>query len=334
MTMRTSSALFALAFLWINGVQAQEGASGAARDTLWRFGGSLGFDLSGLGIINPRVGAGTNRLALGGLGTFSADRISARSFWKNQISLQLALQQQGRTSPTQPQGFQKNLDILRLTSTYGRQLGGSKWFISADLLAQTQLLRTYQSNFLRATEIDGRPDRVVANFFSPLIGQLSPGITYKPNSHLSLQYSPVAVRFIYVADDSLALLDIHGNEVTKDAQGNIREYKNYFLGLGSELVGRYNNKYFNDRLSVNSSLRLFSNYLQEPQNIVVLFTNNIGIQLFKGLSLDLLGELFYDHNLKMILDANKNGIYGDPGDRFAPATQLTGAFMLKYSAIF
>lgn len=333
--MRILTTLFALFFVLSGSLQAQDAATAAAKDTTWRFRGSLGFDLSGLGIINPRVGAGTNRLTVGGLGTLSADRIAKHSFWKNQLAIQMVLQQQGRTSPTQPKGFLKNLDILRLTSTYGHKVGGGdKWFVSADLLAQSQLLPTYRSNYLRATEIDGKADRIVANLLSPLIVQFSPGITFKPNQHLSFQYSPVAVRFIYVADDSLAILDIHGNEVKKDAQGNIIEYNNYFLGLGSELVGRYTNKYFNNRLSVSSSLRLFSNYLNQPQNMVVLFTNNFGIQLFKGLSLDLLGEAFYDPNLKMIIDANKNRIYGDDGDRLAPATQLTGAFMLKYSVIF
>ncbi|MCS7035108.1 MAG: DUF3078 domain-containing protein [Saprospiraceae bacterium] len=333
--MRILATLFAFALAVASSLHAQDAASAAAKDTTWRFRGGLGFDLSGLGIINPRVGAGTNRLTVGGLGTFSADRIAQRSFWKNQLALQLVLQQQGRTSPTQPTGFLKNLDILRLTSTYGHKVGGGdKWFVSADLLAQSQLLPTYRSNYLRATQIDGKADRIVANFLSPLIVQFSPGITFKPNQHLSFQYSPAAVRFIYVADDSLAILDIHGNEVTRDAQGNIIEYNNYFLGLGSELVGRYENKYFKDRLAVTSSLRLFSNYLDQPQNMVVLFTNNFSIQLFKGLSLDLLGEAFYDPNLKMIIDANKNRIYGDDGDRLAPATQLTGAFMLKYSMIF
>ncbi len=333
--MRILATLLALVLVSAGTVQAQDTPAPEAKDTLWRFGGGLGFDLSGLGIINPRVGAGTSRLTLGGLGTFSANRISGRSFWKNQLALQLVLQQQGRTSPTQPKGFIKNLDILRLTSTYGYRVdAANKWFVSADLLAQSQLLRTYRSNFLRATEIDGKPDRVVANFLSPLIVQFSPGITFKPNKHLSFQYSPVAVRFIYVQDDSLAILDIHGNSVTKDDQGNVIDYNNYFLGLGSELVGRYENKYFNDRLSATSNLRLFSNYLENPQNLVVLFSNNFSIQLFKGLSLDLLGEAFYDPNLKMIIDANKNRIYGDDGDRLAPATQLTGAFMLKYSVIF
>lgn len=327
--------LLLLVLLPFGALLAQDAPAGTpAAEPEWKFTGGLGFDLSGLGIINPRVGGGTGRFGLGGLGTFSANRKGEKSFWNNQATLQLAVQKLGRTSLSQPSGFQKNLDILRLASTYGYKIGGEKWFVSADLLAQTQLLRTYKSNYLKPVTLDGKPDIVVSNMLSPLLIQFSPGVTYKPNTHLTFQYSPVAVRFIYVADDSLALLDIHGNEVNRDAGGNITDYKNYFLGLGSELVTRYDNKYFKDRLAVTSSLRLFSNYLKDPAAVDVLFTNNFSIQIFKGFSLDLLGELFYDQDVKMNLDSNDNGIFGDDGDRQAPAAQLTGAFMLKYNVIF
>lgn len=320
-------------FFYLNTLAAQDAAAPKS-DTAWTISAGFGLDLSGLGIINPRVGGGTGRFGLGGLGTISANRKDEKSFWNNQFSLQLALQKQSRTSLSQPAGFQKNLDMLRLQSTYGYKIIGDKWYASADLLAQTQLLKTYKSNYLKPVTLDGNPDIVVSKFIAPALVQFSPGVTYKPDAHLTFQYSPVAVRYIYVADDSLAFLDIHGNDVTRDANGVITSYKNYFLGLGSELVGRYENKYFKDRLAVKSALRLFSNYLEGPQNVDVLFTNNFNIQLFKGLSLDLLGELFYDHDVKMNLDTNDNGIYGDTGDRQAPATQLTGAFMLKYSVIF
>lgn len=304
------------------------------KDTTWTITGGVGLDLSGLTIINPRVGGGTGRFGIGGLGTLSANHKGGESFWNNQLTIQLAAQRQGRTSLSQPEGFQKNLDVLRLASTYGHKISGDKWYVSADLLAQSQMLKTYKSNYLKPVTLDNKPDIVVSKFLSPAMVQLSPGITYKPDAHLTFQYSPVALRLIYVADDSLALLDIHGNDVTRDANGVITDYKNTFLGLGSELVSRYENKYFNDHLAVTSSLRLFSNYLKNPSSIDVLFTNNFSIQIFKGLSLDLLGELFYDQDVKMNLDSNDNGIYGDTGDKQTPAAQITGAFMLKYSKIF
>ena len=329
--MRLFFLLLLTAFFTLNTANAQDAAN---TDTTWTYSGGIGLDLGGLAIINPRVGGGTGRFGIGGLGTFSANRKDDHSFWNNQFTLQLSTQKQGRTSLSQPDGFQKNLDVLRLASTYGYKIAKEKWFVSADLLAQTQVLKTYKSNYLKPVTIDGKPDVVVSNFLSPALVQFSPGITYKPTGHLTFQYSPVAIRFIYVADDSLALLDIHGNDVTRDASGAITDYKNHFLGLGSELVGRYENNYFDKRFSTNTTLRLFSNYLDNPSAVDVLFTNNFSIQLFKGLSLDLLGELFYDHDVKMNLDSNDNGIYGDDGDRQAPAAQITGAFMLKYSKIF
>lgn len=325
--------LLLASFFYLNTIAAQDAAAPKS-DSAWTISSAFGLDLSGLGIVNPKIGGGTGRFGLGGLGTITANRKGDMSFWNNQLSLQIGAQKQGRTSLSQPAGFQKNLDVLRLLSTYGYKIAGDKWFASADLLAQSQFLKTYKSNYLKPVTLDGKPDVVVSKFLSPALVQFSPGVTYKPNAHLNFQYSPVAVRYIFVADDSLALLDIHGNDVTRDANGVITSYKNYFLGLGSELVGRYENKYFKDRMAVKSALRLFSNYLDGPQNVDVLFTNNFSIQIFKGLSLDLLGELFYDHDVKMNLDTNDNGIYGDDGDRQAPAAQLTGAFMLKYSVIF
>ncbi|MCB0576731.1 MAG: hypothetical protein KDC61_19385, partial [Saprospiraceae bacterium] len=237
-------------------------------------------------------------------------------------------------------GFQKNLDVLRLTSRYGHKLGSDQWFVAADFFAQTLLLKTYSSNYLSAVDEN---DRVVAKFFSPVQITLSPGINYKPDDHLSFFYAPFGMQLIYVADDSIARTGVHGNDVTRDDAGSITEYKKSFLGLGSEFKAAYNNKYFNDRLSVTTGLRLFSNYLREPQNIDVLFSNNFSIAIFKGFSLDLLGEYFYDHDVKVQKDVNGDGIYEvtvnadgttSGPDRLGRGGQWTGAFLLKYSMIF
>ena len=128
-------------------------------------------------------------------------------------------------------------------------------------------------------------------------------------------------------------MTIHGNEAGS----------NYFLGIGSELKVGYNNKFFKDKVSINSRLGLYSNYLKEPTNVDVLWNNTIDIQIFKGLSLGLLGELFYDHDMKVQIDRNGNGVFGETkatntnlegADELAPAASITGAFLLKYSRIF
>jgi hypothetical protein len=292
----------------------------AKKDTFgWTTGGGLGLDLAGMGLINPRVGGGGGRFGLGGLGTLFANRKEDQWFWNNAFSLQLSAQKLRSADPTLPKGFLKNLDVLRLTSRYGRKIGSDKWFAAADFFAQTLLLKTYQSNYLSAVN---EQDRVVAKLFSPMQVTFAPGIDYKPNEHLSFFYSPCGIQYILVADDSIAALNIHGND----------EGKNTFFGLGSEFKAAYNNKYWGGRLSVTNGLRLFSNYLDKPQNIDVLFTNNFSIAIFKGLSLDLLGEYFYDNDVKV----QKN--FGSEDPAKLPYNglggQWTGAFLLKYSKIF
>ena len=306
----------------------------------WTIGGGVGLDLSGMGLLNPKVGSGGNRIGIGGIGTLVAKRKEDKWFWDNGLALQLSAQRLGKTSANQATGFQKNLDVLRLTSRYGHKMSGDKWFAAADFFAQTLLLKTFSSNYLSAIS---PTDRVVAKFFSPLQVTFSPGIDYKPNDHLSFFYSPIGIQLIYVADDSIARTGVHGNDITRAADGSITEYKKSFFGFGSEFKAAYNNKYFNGRLSVTNGLRLFSNYLDGPQNVDVLFSNNFSIVIFKGLSLDLLAEYFYDNDVKVQKDLNDDGVYEvivNPDgttsgpDRLGRGGQWTGAFLLKYSMIF
>ncbi len=314
----------------------------AMRDSFgWTTGGGIGLDLAGMGLLNPKVGSGTSRLGIGGLGTLFANRKEEKWFWNSQFSIQLSAQRLGRTQTAAPKtGFQKNLDVVRLGTRYGHKLGSDKWFVALDGFAQTLLLKTYSSNYLKPINDE---DHIVAKFFSPLQATISPGIEYKPNDHLSFFYSPCGTQIIFVADDAIAATGVHGNDVTRDDLGRITDYKNTFFGLGSEFKGSYTNKYFNNRLSVSSGLRLFSNYLKEPQNIDVLFSNNFSIQIFKGLSLDLLAEYLYDHDVYVKKDVNGDNVYDvtiNPDgttsgpDRLGHGGQMTGAFLLKYNVIF
>lgn len=305
----------------------------------WKKGGSLSLDLSGMGLFNPKVGSGGNRFGLGGIASLFINYKSGKSFWSNDLGIQLAAQRVQVVNTTVTNGiaatiyrndFVKNLDILRLNSRFGYNIIGKNIFAAVDGMAQTFILPTYPGNTLKPIN---KNERATAKFLSPVTLTIAPGIAYNPDAHLSLFYSPAGVRYILVADNNIAGLYLHGNKVGQ----------NYFLGLGSELKIGYTNKYFKDRVSVSSRLGLFSNYLNTPQNIDVLWNNTMDFQIFKGLSLSLLGELSYDNDVRVQIDRNKNGIYGETkatnsnlsvSDELAPAASMIGAFLLKYSRIF
>ncbi len=292
----------------------------------WVRGGGIGLDLAGMGLKNPRVGAGQSRFGVGGLGTLFANKKGAKWFWENNASLQLSAQRLGKEAE-----FVKSLDMLRLGSRYGHKLKNDKLFFATDALFETLVLKTYQGNLLKPATTGENP---IAKIFSPARFSFSPGLDYRPNEHWSYFLAPVALRLIYVADDEIAKLGVHGNEIVKDAAGNVTEIKNSFLMVGANAKIGYKNKFLKDRIAYTSNLDLFSNYRKDPQNIDLLWQNNVSIAIFKGLSLDLLYEAFYDDNTFVQKDGNKNGVYSDPEDYLGKGVSSTGAFLLKYSRIF
>jgi len=75
----------------------------------WIKGGGIGLDLTGLRLINPRVGAGDNKFGLGGLGTFFFNYKNGKDYWNNGINFQLAVQNFKLGKSTK---YQKNLDYM------------------------------------------------------------------------------------------------------------------------------------------------------------------------------------------------------------------------------
>ncbi len=299
---------------------------------LWKRGGGFGFDLSGLGIANPRIGAGQNRFGIGGLGTFFADKKQDKNFWENNLSLQLGVVRIGGSE----QDFQKGIDVFRGSSKAGRSITkNNKFYASALAIATTSILKTYAGNYLQE---HNEGDLVISKFLNPVQLQFHPGVEWRPNEHFSALLSPVGYVGIFVPDEKIAAQNIHGNELGKT----------YRHQLVPSLNAGYKDKFLGDRVSLVSTINLTTNYLDHPFTWTALnfWQNNVSIALWKGLSLDLFGEAAYDHLKPVIKDSNNDGIL-DPGvitapakdgdlptttlDRLGRSTQWIGSFLLKYN---
>ena len=303
---------------------AQAGAAAPAADTsTWKKGGGIGFDLTGMAIANPRLGAGSNRFGLGGLVNLFANKKVAKAYWDNSASLQFsAIRIGGKSEP-----FQKNLDIIRLNSRYGYNIKKDLLFFAIDAAGETQLLATYTGNLLKEDKSNPNSE-LLSKFLAPARLQLSPGLDYKPNPHLSFFLSPASFNFIYVSDDALARIPANpenpplGNESGKNSR----------FQLGYALKAAYVNKYFKDRIGVSSKFSWFADY-RENLNGNVVWQNSMDIAIFKGLSLNLYGDLLYDHFVKVQVDVPDPAPANiDPYLRNRPS--YIGGFLLKYSRIF
>ncbi len=318
-----------------NNLMAQDAPAAAEEakkpEPAWKTGAGLGLDFAQLLQINPKQGAGQNRLGLGGAINFFAKHKKNRLAWDNVASWQLGLQRLGSGVIAQGSDtkipFQKAIDELRFNSKAGYALKeGSKIFVAADLSFMSQLTPTYNGtdqypgNFL--SDISGNGTAVLqSKLFSPAVITLSAGLDYKVSDNLSVYFSPIGAKWIVVSEDEIAALNVHGNPVGE----------NIFSALGALARVNYSNKFLEDRLVYTSGLALFSNYKMEPQNIDVDWVNEIGFNIFKGLQAAITLNVFYDHDVKVqVTDYDApNGVNG-VGRR----ASITEQFLLKYNVTF
>jgi hypothetical protein len=307
----------------------------------WSYGASFGADLGQLLQFNPRIGSGENRVGVGlNLQTFARLKRGLMN-WDNDASLNMALQRLGggivapNSTITVP--WQKSADELRFASQWGMKFNAdSPWGYGAQSTFLTQLTPTYADaagrNLLK--QIDATNAGVpIAQFLSSGTFTLSPGITYRPDDHFDALLSPASFKTIFVLDDDIAALPLY-DFLDPDNEGDkaLRQF-------GATLVANYTNTYLtDDRLLFKSSLSLFSNYLNNPQNIDVDWRNEVGFEIFKGLTLTLNTILLYDDDIQVqVTDYDQVGgvrLNPDGTKDLGKRASITQQLLLKYAVVF
>lgn len=290
----------------------------------WKKGAGFGLSLDQLLLLNPKVGAGSDRIALGGQLSLFANLIKGKIAWDNNAAWNLGMQKLGSgllntsNNTTVKQPWQKSIDDLRFNSKLGFQLKtDSKFYVAIDLTFLSQLTSTYSGGYMKKVD---SASVIQSKFFAPAFITLGVGINYKPTDKLSFFYSPIAYKGIFVSDDVIA------QQASFIADGKKADHQ-----VGSLLKMLYADKLFKDKMTFKSNLALYTNYLRNPQNIDIDWTNEIGYELFKGFQIALFTNLFYDDDVQVqITDYNSiNGVNG-LGKRVSFAESL----LLKYNMTF
>ena len=278
--------------------------------------GGLGVDFSWLNLINPRSGAGDNRVGFGGLLNYSANLVKDKLIWNNRLGLQLALVQVGNTALT------KANDVLQFTSQAGYKIGSGKWYAAGLFDVQTQFLPTYGKNYLSENPKGVTQTlELTGGLFSPATVRFAPGVIYKANPNLTILYSPVALKAVIVSNAKLAKT---GNFFPLDAT---KPDKKVDFQVGSELRIDYINKFFDGKVAYAGTLDLYSNYLRDPQNIDIEFYNSLDFFIVKNFSINFKSDWFYDNDIL---------VFGS-GDIEKPTHRnifIRNALLLKYSQSF
>jgi len=193
----------------------------------------------------------------------------------------------------------KSDDRLHYTSKLGRQMM-PKLFYSATLMARTQFAAGYKSDTIR-----------ISDFMAPAYLFVSVGLDYRPNKSFSIVISPLMGKTTYVNSTDMTVLSNAGMVITeKDETGaDIRKPLRIRNEFGGGALLSFNGNLFQNKVSYNSQIDLFSNYVQKPENVDIYWTLQTKILLYKNISADLRFDLKYDDDQKSIKD---DGSIGEP----------------------
>lgn len=177
----------------------------------------------------------------------------------------------------------KTDDRFEFNSLAGKKASGY-WYYSAFLNFRTQFTKGFAY-----TNVDGVELRDEnTNFFSPAYLTFGPGMMWKKSDNLKFNLAPLSSKFTFVSKDlrdKFTGVDYFGVD-----EGKTMRYE-----LGFYAAGYYKFNLF-ENVSAENILNLYSNYLEDPQNVDVDYQLNIVMTINKFLSTNLSFQTIYDDN--------------------------------------
>lgn len=202
--------------------------------------------------------------------------------WDNRIVVDYAM--------NKVNGFElrKTYDKTEINSLVGGELPGN-WSYSYFLNLQTGLTNTY--NYDKDLTKENR----TSGFLAPLYITTGPGIMWRKNDLFHFNMAPVTAKTIYINGRVNRYNEALGRFVSSD------EVEMYGVLPGESFrhkMGFYSSAYFKFQLSENihveNNLSLYSNYLDNPENIDLDYSMNISMEINKLLTTQVMLRLRYD----------------------------------------
>ena len=207
------------------------------------------------------------------------------------------------TIRTKENGYRKNQDLIEINSKYNRNAWG-KIGTSASFYMKTQLANGY--NYPNDSV-------VISKFLNPASITVGLGFEYKPIKNTTINVAPLSFKNTFVVDTVEIDQTIHG----------IPEGKRALQEMGAQIV--LNNKISPTKnLKIENRLRLFSNYLNNPQNVDVDWELILDQKINWFFTIRLNLHLIYDDDVRFpVFDSDGDAIQNPDGtDKTVAKTQF------------
>jgi hypothetical protein len=197
--------------------------------------------------------------------------------WDNKVQASYGLIQ-SKNAPYE----KKTDDRFEFNSILGKKAFG-QWSYSYFLNFKTQFTKGYVYGSFPG---GGEYRTPYTNIFSPGYLTTGPGILWKKNENLHVNLAPATSKFTFV-DKSFTL--------PNDAYFGVEQGKSMRYELGFYASGYYKLNLMTN-VSAENTLNLFSNYLEDPQNVDIDYSLAFVMRINRYLSTNLLFQAICDDN--------------------------------------
>ena len=279
----------------------------------WKLKAIYGLNGTQSSFVNWNAG-GRNNISILGTISASANYTKNNVKWSNDLSIALGGLQY--LEKNMPESLQKTDDRIDITSNFGMKIK-KHVFVSFIGGFKTQMLDgfSFPNDSIR-----------ISTFMAPGYVNTALGIDYIKSDNFSVFTSLFAAKMTFVNDQILADAGSFGVEkAVVDGLGNVITAGKRFRGEFGAYVKLKFNKTVAKNIDLKSKIELFSNYMQNPQNIDVNAEALFTFKVNSWFSASLQWSLIYDDDIA-IRDS-----YGNTGPRtqFKSVLGLGVAYKMK-----
>ncbi len=207
------------------------------------------------------------------------------------------------TLVTSEKGLRKNEDLIELNSKFNMNASGKIGF-SATFYMKSQIAKgfTYPNDSV-----------AVSRFLNPASLTVGLGADYKPWKNTSINIAPLSYKNTFVLDTAAIDQTAHGVDPDKRARQE----------MGTQVVINHKAVILED-MNISNRVRLFSNYLNNPENIDVDWELMIDKKISWFFTIRFNLHLIYDDDVRFaVLDSDDQPVLDAEGNpKKVPKTQL------------
>lgn len=258
----------------------------------WKTGGALGINVGQGGSRNWAAGSERFSLQASGSLNYFANKTWRSNIWENTLDLSYAL------INTKSIGFRKTDDKIDFVSMFRKS-------ITKDTVVGIGAWFNVRTQFHDGFDYTETPKRRISGIMAPGYLTLGPGFEIRPRGNpFKLFVSPFAPRMILFTNRPYSFnyqggIKPDGSQETPLAwHYNVDPDRKVRFELGA-LVSLKFDKPLMRNISWKTRADAFSNYLDDPQNIDVFWTNVFNLRVNRWILVNYNFDLIYDDDVKL-----------------------------------